>query len=509
MNKKLIAIIISVSTLAINAFSAQNQKVIILGGKNGWTGLSKQEGIAVGNGRFGYSALKLSTDSRKQDDDTDLLVDFEGGRVRDITGAYNVSSNDLILSSEAVMGQGAALATGSGGLLLKGDDNAIFGKEGPMGSFLIEFWLNPSIVENGEVFFSWRSSRSAAGYPMYQRITASFFSNKVEWVFTNVFSGYVKDGGEVLLRSQKTVIPGVWAHHSISFNQDTGLLEYRINGRLEALSYLTESGHEYDGSIYEAILGTVANIELCSQYTGLVDDFGIKRTSESETSVALRADAYDLEGGRFESKPFIMNPGTSLVRIDALMQRPPQTEIELFVRSGDNFYNWTDNYPEWINVMSGEEIQGVEGRYFQVAGNLLPDGSGSESPVLTELKIYCDELPPPVAPFKVDASPGNESVRLSWSRSVDDSVGGYYVYYGVRPGEYLGGDAGEGVSPLDVGNITSLDITNLTNGKIYYFSVAAYSKYNKEIVGKLSQEVYARPYAADRRTMISQGAGGT
>jgi len=31
------------------------------------------------------------------------------------------------------------------------------------------------------------------------------------------------------------------------------------------------------------------------------------------------------------------------------------------------------------------------------------------------------------------------------------------------------------------------------NGKIYYFAIATYSKYDDRIVGTLSKEVYARP----------------
>ena len=38
-----------------------------------------------------------------------------------------------------------------------------------------------------------------------------------------------------------------------------------------------------------------------------------------------------------------------------------------------------------------------------------------------------------------------------------------------------------------------IDISGLKNGTIYYFAVAAWSKYDNRIVGPLSKEVYARP----------------
>ena len=76
---------------------------------------------------------------------------------------------------------------------------------------------------------------------------------------------------------------------------------------------------------------------------------------------------------------------------------------------------------------------------------------------------------------------------------MDDTAGGYYLYYGTRPGEYLGRMAIEGESPINVGNTSSYTITGLENGKIYYFAVASWSALDDRITGPLSKEVFARP----------------
>ena len=101
--------------------------------------------------------------------------------------------------------------------------------------------------------------------------------------------------------------------------------------------------------------------------------------------------------------------------------------------------------------------------------------------------------PAPLPPFNIKAVPSNGSVILTWSYSIDNNAGGYYVYYGERPGEYLGREAVEGASPVDAGNTTGITLTGLKNGKTYYFAVAAYSKRDSRIIGDLSKEVYARP----------------
>ena len=72
-------------------------------------------------------------------------------------------------------------------------------------------------------------------------------------------------------------------------------------------------------------------------------------------------------------------------------------------------------------------------------------------------------------------------------------LGGYKVYYGQKPGEYLGSIAVEGVSPIDVGNRSSIRIHGLVNGRIYYFAVSSYTENEPKIEGTLSKEVSARP----------------
>ena len=125
----------------------------------------------------------------------------------------------------------------------------------------------------------------------------------------------------------------------------------------------------------------------------------------------------------------------------------------------------------------------------------MPDGGGTVSPVLTEIVLDYTELPAPLPPFKVSAKKGDGSVTLEWNNSLDETSGGYYIYYGTKPGEYLGRIANEGASPVDAGNTTFFTLTGLKNGTIYYFAISTYSKLDSRITGELSKEVYARPSA--------------
>ena len=274
-----------------------------------------------------------------------------------------------------------------------------------------------------------------------------------------------------------------------------------VNGITEDITYITNERSD-GGDVNLVYLGTPSELSICPEYTGILDDFRILRRPYSPPDFQSADNAgrighaqYLPVGGSFVTKPIMVSTGSVLNKLEAEMNIPSQTAVCYYVRSGENFYGWNDEYPEWKPVESGEDLKGITGLYFQVAVELMPDGNGEQTPAITSISLDFTELPEPLPPFVVKAVAGNGSVTVSWNYSVDDTAGGYYLYYGTRPGEYLGRMAIEGESPINVGNTSSYTVTGLENGKIYYFAVAAWSAYDMRVVGNLSKEVFARPLA--------------
>lgn len=477
----------------------------IFGGKNGWQQLQMEENISRGKGRFGYECIEIAPNSFVFDDYTDLLIDFENPENPISDGYYELVKNSLKITDKTKMEKKAGLSRNLGSLSVKGKPGTFFGTEGLMGSFAIEFWLCPSIAENGEVIFNWESSKNVRNRLVTQMINAAFKNGHLEWHLTNLFDLYSnnisnpRNLSDIVLKGAVNIIPDEWSYHSLSYDCETGLLEYLVNGVTEDLLYVTSDGTE-NGEMFLVLLGTPGEVQFCSEYTGAIDDIRILRRPYSAPDFQSAENAGKLghtqfipAGGRFVTKPIMLSTGAVINRVDAVMDKPAQTEICLYIRSGDNFYNWTDNYPEWKAVESGEDIKNVSGLYCQLAADLLPDGDGGKSPSVTQLTVDFTTLPLPLPPFLVKAVAGNGQVTVSWNYSVDNTAGGYYLYYGTRPGEYLGRIALEGDSPINVGNTTSFTVTGLENGRIYYFAVATWSALDSRIIGNLSKEVYARP----------------
>ncbi len=484
--------------------SLLSAKEVVLGGKDGWEEFASSKNVTTGTGRFGYPAVELAPNAFEADEETDLLIDFEDPGNPISNGNYQINKNFLKRSDQTMLEKAAGLSRGAGGgLSVKGKPGTFFGTEGLVGSFTLEFWLCPSVAENGETVFKWESSKTVNNQLVYQLLNASFNKGHLEWSLSNFFDDDVNPyhSHDLILKGRTTIVPDTWSLHALTYNSENGCLEYLVNGVTEDLLYHTTTGQE-GGEVSLVQFGTPSEVHFCPDYTGKIDDIRIEKRpykvqsfQSAENAGKVGHTLYVPAGGSFISKPIMVSTGSKLNSLKAEMNIPSQTAVLFYVRSGENYYNWTDTYPEWKPVESGKDIQGVSGLYFQVSAELYPDGSGEHTPSITQITLDYYELPEPVPPFVVNAVAGNGTVTVSWNYSVDDTAGGYYVYYGSRPGEYLGRMAVEGDSPINVGNTTSFTLTGLENGRIYYFAVAAWSAYDNRVVGKLSKEVFARPLA--------------
>ena len=263
---------------AINTAVFAESKQIVLGGKVGWPDFQYEENITTGKGRFGYDCVELATNSFVFDAYTDLLIDFEDPVNPVSAGAYEIVSNNLKYSNQSLIEKSAGLSRNIGGLSVLGKPGTFFGSEGLMGSFSIEFWLCPSLAENGETIINWESSKNVRGRLVYQLINCLFDGGHLDWTISNLFDSYAgPDGnGEIHLRGSSTIIPDSWSYHALSYDCETGILEYLVNGITEDIIYITSNGKE-DGEVSLVVMGTPSELEFCNEYTGKIDEIRILR----------------------------------------------------------------------------------------------------------------------------------------------------------------------------------------------------------------------------------------
>ena len=477
-----------------SAFS--EDAVINFGGTFGWNNLIYSNNIEQRNGKFGLKSLGLSSAPQNITESTDMYLSFDFKETVEETGNYTVGEASLIHieAQKAKYGEGAALCydnPGKESLILKPSKGAFFSGAKIVKSFTIEFWLCPQTTESGSTILRWWTSLVDGNKTMYQNIAAGIFHNKLEWSFLNIWQDKNNKGLDIKLTGKSNIIPEIWSHHLITYDENTGLLEYRMNGKTEAITYMTDTGRE-SRQVLHSVLGTSSDVLIGLNYSGLIDELKVTNFFSKfgmPWEISSLFEKYPQDGGRIETN--IIDTGGNKSRpliLKALYETPEQTDAEFFIRAADSPFNWNGAYPEWKSIKPNEEIKNISGRFFQIACNIYSDSEGLKSPIIHSFSLEYEKDNLPLPPAKIIARAGDSSVYLSWPPSIDTDVKGYLIYFGNKKGEYFG----EG-SPIDVGNVTNYKIENLKNGKIYFFAVAAYDEENGEHAGDTSKEAWARP----------------
>ena len=543
--KPFILILLYIFFLFTGSVYGIGEKIISLGSASSWELMEKRQGITEAPLIRPYPVLVLGGASSilqgNQNDEVspDLYLSFDEAEplgFGDSIGRYEISVSPELASAAAPWsraGSGAALFSGktragaSGApLALKPGRNALFAPGSYIRNFSIEFWLYPQNLETGELVLLFTASKpdGPGGY-IYQQIQCYASKNRLTWNFENFFFAPGEREKKSLSVSGPPVLNRTWSHHLIRFDADLGLLEYLVDGRLEAIDYATSSGRE-GGEVYTPVIGQDCRLELGSLFSGMMDEFRIYRGCPEKSILAK----YPGQGGRAETRTLDLGSTYSrLLKIEAfggrtgvssasnaaarvrneyagngVLRYPDHAEIKFYVRISNSPYRW--NEVPWIPFEPGTELpESFRGRYIQIASDFYPGADGESSPYLSELRVIYNAAEPPPPPSQVMAVAKNGAVELSWRASASRDVGGYMIYYGNAKGEYFGDyailESAVRASPVNVGNRTKVLIEGLNNGALYYFVVAAYNRPETSDAlpepGEFSREAVSRPLPLD------------
>ncbi len=491
---------ILLSLLIIVCFSsaASTEEVRLIGGSAGWQAVERMESISFTEGRGGFHDIVLRERSYDfQEDGTDLLMHFDDTPFRDLTGRYSVLPGHRVnRSSNAKLGGGSAkFERVDGGLSLLPSEGSLFSETSLAHSFSIEFWLYPLHLAGGETVLQWEGQHLLDGKLHLQRLRAYIDKRTLTWDFSNFFFSSDFRPQTISLTGAEKLIPREWHHHLITFDEERGLLEYYLDGKPEALLYITDTGSE-GGTVRLPYIGRSSrkHLSIGSNFDGNLDELRISQEYRNEP--LLSPYSYDfgwMETGLIDLQTF----GAQLLSISSERATPPQTDIFYFYRLYDTIEESIEDPSQWLPFNPGENLEGsVRGRYLQLRCELYPDGTGSAGPSLSSFRITYEPNLPPLPPTYIRVEAGDGSVSIEWNSTLEDDMQGYLVYYGTEPGVYRGRGASAGDSPVDAGDATSLVIDGLENGRVYYFSVAAYDSAGKKNRGPLSEEITARPYGS-------------
>ena len=426
----------------------------------------------------------------------DLAITFDDATPSDQAGHWNIETiGPYVRSPLSRFGEGAgAFRAPATRLSLERGSSPLFEPGIPMLNFSIEFWLKPTRADSGEIVFMWKASRRNGKYRLSQQVSCIILRNRLMFGFLNFFTDPSGKATTLNLQGSSVVVPATWSHHLVRFDSATGLLEYLMNGKPEALTYATPSGRQ-TGTVYSAIAGESGRLEIAQNYTGLIDEFLI-RPAFIEPNLAR----YPATGGVIVSPIFDLGTTNSTITaIESAVRTQGESAVHWSYRTGDSSAGWRDDAPEWLPFQPGlirdPDGRSPKGRYLQLRMELFPDAQGERSPVISSIHVRFEPDTPPPPPSGVNAVPGNGRITVRWSRVTESDVRGYVVYYGNSSGDYFGTGAVEGPSPVFVrsADVSSLTLNGLKNGLLYFIAVAAIDGAQPPHIGEFSREITARP----------------
>lgn len=457
------------------------------------------QGVTVQQRNPGGPVFLLEAAGSQPDPSRDLLLSFAGGQARDQTGRWSVRQEgqvDYPGEAEARIGDGAAaFIAPRGKLVLEPRSSQVFASGLAGGDFTIDFWLKPVRADNGEIIFLYRSTIEFGRSRLAQQIAASISRNRLTMAFFNFFIDPAGRETTASLQGQSLIVPGRWSHHLVRFDSSNGLLEYLMNGRLEAVQYMTSTGRE-GGTVFSPIAGTSIRFDLAPNYTGMLDEFRISSRHMSEVDTGR----YPAEGGWLLSPVFDLGSANNLLQsIEARARLGQEASIHYSYRFAESPIGWRDDWPVWQPFLPGQALASkdvpVRGRFLQLKLQFYPDAAREISPVLEHLTVLFERDDPPPPPAWVAARPGDARITVQWSSVSEADVSGYLVYYGTSSGNYFGTGANEGRSPIIIKDprATSAVLSGLQNGTLYFITVAAMDSAVPPQSGEFSAEVNARP----------------
>jgi len=408
--------------------------------------------------------------------DTDLLLHFNDN-FQDSADNYIIEKHYNNLSNrDKTYGSSSAYFLKNQEIVYKSKNDSMFSPGRILTDFTIEFWVNPAQVAEDTTIFSWKGVNKVSSNFISQKIKFYFSERKAVWLFENFFMPSDFSLNNIKLTSKKKILPDVWNHFLIRYKSETGIIEFLINGQPEDIKYSTKTEKE-DIVIYPPYVGNYSKNEIFigEKFSGFLDELRISEQFIENPNLNKYKDS-----GSFISPVIDINKEEIIFyKFNTVDIKDNESEIFYSYRVSDEPFLMDNSKISWENSLNIKTE--LPGRYIQFKGELFSNGNNSITPQFNNIEILWNNFPQLPSPIYLDSESTNTTIELFWTPVKHFNVDGYLLYIGESSGIYN--------NVIDVGNVTSFIVENLTNKHIYYFSLRSY---NKNSVSNFSNEIYNR-----------------
>lgn len=230
---------------------------------------------------------------------TDILLLSGSDGIENLSGLYRIEGEYEISERLSVHGE-TSIKFEYNGIKLFPTSEAMWTAGREWGDFTLDFWLNPTNLNDGELLFLWKG-RTA--YGKAQLVRARVENRRLIWDFENFFRlGSIRS--LIIQLQSKPLVPGEWRHHRIRYKRDDsdpgpsgaspGLLEYLVDNIPTDSVHTTPIGTESSEVFYPKIGSSSKRpLILGSDFNGYIDEIYLSSTFDTspirEISLNLNA----------------------------------------------------------------------------------------------------------------------------------------------------------------------------------------------------------------------------
>lgn len=439
--------------------------------------------LSLIDGKRGFLDITNSHSEYIPDKHSDMILHLNKPELYDATGNYTFLNQVSYMKSVESMGGGAAYFDGSEPLLIEPGINALFSPSTLWGDFSLEFRLLPATLKEGSTIMLWKGLQKKENLLVAQEIRCTVSNRQLVWDFENFFMSPDNSLRRISLTGDK-LIPGSWSHHMVSFDSETGLLEYKINN-IPADNIYTSKNERESLEFNIPLIGNQQSfpIELGENFSGLIDEFRISKDVISDPALYRFSTT-----GYLESEILDLHaPDSFLKSIEAESSKPGNTSIRYQYAISNDKYELLGPDIHWEDFEPFKPI-GKQGRYIKIRSQLFSEAATENAPTLSNIKVKYKEANAPYPPLNVSVEKTENDVKVSWDKSIDPEIKGYLIYYGEEPGKYFSID-----SPIDARLENSIILKGLSENKHYYIAVTSYKSLQPRLESLFSQEISIIP----------------
>jgi len=354
-------------------------------------------------------------------DSIDILLLGEFDDIENCSDLYSVEGEYRISRQVRARGK-ASIKFEPGGIKLFPTSRAMWAAGREWGDFTLDFRLNPTNLNDGELLFLWKG-RTADGKPQYLR--ARVENRRLIWDFEGFFR--YGSGRSLTIQLQSIpLVPKEWRHHRIRYRSDDsnsgrsgaspGFLEYLVDDIPVDTVHTTVTGTE-SFEIFTPKIGSLSKkpLMIAPDFNGYIDEIrlssifdvnSIPKNFSNSNSISFGTGYTDVIDSGY--------PESEITALRAHYDAPGKSQIRFFLYAandqGETQYVEfpTSDNPGWVEIKLEREKDNpltsgnwhrwrvdrtISGRYFAIGYVLEPDIDEDISPVLSVLEIEYEPYP--------------------------------------------------------------------------------------------------------------------